>query len=194
MGERQAKVIAKKLKNKPLQVAFHTSLKRSKQTLKIILKDHPECKEIRKDDRIIERNYGLLNGTTHEDFVEKMGKRLYKLEVEGDLITELDTAQRKKVEKFLGKEEFEAIHRGFGIRPPQGESFTDVERRVKSFIKDLTKLMKKRKVNVVISAHGNSIRLFRKIMERASVKETCSWTIPYDKVFIYTIKTNAKGL
>ena len=45
--------------------------------------------------------------------------------------------------------------------------------------------MKKNKVNVMISAHGNSIRLFRKIMEKASKKETTSWFIPYDKVYEY---------
>jgi bisphosphoglycerate-dependent phosphoglycerate mutase len=44
------------------------------------------------------------------------------------------------------------------------------------------------KVNVAISAHGNSIRLFRKIMEKAPVKKTIKWNIPYDKVFEYNIK------
>ena len=47
--------------------------------------------------------------------------------------------------------------------------------------------MKKNKVNVAISAHGNSIRVFRKIMEKASIKEASEWFIPYDKVYEYTI-------
>jgi len=55
------------------------------------------------------------------------------------------------------------------------------------FIKDLIKFMRKNRVGVAISASGNSIRLFRKIMEKASEKETCSWTIPYDSYYEYTI-------
>jgi bisphosphoglycerate-dependent phosphoglycerate mutase len=47
--------------------------------------------------------------------------------------------------------------------------------------------MKRNNINVVISAHGNSIRLFRKIMENASIKQTTSWFIPYDKVFVYDV-------
>ena len=72
--------------------------------------------------------------------------------------------------------------------PPGGESFKMVEKRVQKFIKHLIKMMKKDKVNVAISAHGNSIRLFRKIMERASVEEMTKWSIPYTKVYEYTIK------
>jgi bisphosphoglycerate-dependent phosphoglycerate mutase len=62
-----------------------------------------------------------------------------------------------------------------------------VEKRVGSFVKDLKVFMKKNNVSVAISAHGNSIRLFRKIMEKASIAETVKWFIPYDKVFTYEI-------
>jgi len=159
LGIKQAKILAKKLKNKRFQVAFYTELKRSKQTLKIILKYHPECKTLRIDNRVIERNYGLLNGTTHKEFIKK-----------------------------YGEEAFNKVHRDFYIRPPKGESFADVEKRVFSFIRDLKEFMIKNKVNVAISAHGNSIRLFRKIMEKSSIKSACSWLIPYDKVFYYKMK------
>jgi bisphosphoglycerate-dependent phosphoglycerate mutase len=47
--------------------------------------------------------------------------------------------------------------------------------------------MRRYKVNVVISAHGNSIRLFRKIMENASRKNVVDWFIPYDKVYVYRV-------
>jgi 2,3-bisphosphoglycerate-dependent phosphoglycerate mutase len=159
LGKIQAKRIAKILKNKRFQAAFYTRLKRSKQTLKIILKFHPECTKLIKDDRMIERNYGKLNGTSHDEFINKYGEEEYKL-----------------------------IHRGYNIPPPKGESFAMVEKRVLSFIKYLKAFMKKNKVNVAISAHGNSIRLFRKIMENLSIKKTCSLVIPYDKVFTYKLK------
>lgn len=189
LGINQSKILANKLKNKKFQVAFYTKLVRSKQTLNKVLKHHPECKKRIEDNRLIERNYGKLNGTSHNRFIRNIGKREYNLLREGDAIENLSIKRRKEVEKFLGENEYKTIHRGFNIPPPGGESFADIEKRVKSFITYLLKLMKKEKVNVAISAHGNSIRLFRKIMEKASTTQTISWIIPYDKVYIYSIKT-----
>jgi len=158
LGKKQAEIIARKLKEKKIDVAFQTRLSRSKDTLKIVLKLHPECKKIITDDRMIERSYGILEGKSH-----------------------------KKITEIYGKEQFEIWHRSWNIPSKNGESFADVEKRVKNFIIYLIKFMKKNKVNVAISAHGNSIRLFRKIMEKSSIKETCSWKIPYDKYFEYNV-------
>jgi len=159
LGIKQARTLAKKLKNKKFQAAFYTRLSRSKQTLREVLKYHPECKKLIEDNRMIERSYGRLEGKHHSTIIRKYGLKQYN-----------------------------AWHRGFDIRPPGGESFADVEKRVRSFIKDLKKFIKKNKVNVAISAHGNSIRLFRKIMERAPKSKAVKWEIPYDKYFEYTIE------
>jgi 2,3-bisphosphoglycerate-dependent phosphoglycerate mutase len=186
-GIKDAKAVAKKLKNKRFETAIHTHLSRSKDTLKEVLKFHPECKIILEDDRMIERSYGILEGTSHEKFIERIGKRLYGLKVYGDAIENLSPKERKKVEKFLGEEEYEAIHRGYKVAALNGESFKDVERRVKKFIRWLKKYIRKNNTDVAISAHGNSIRLFRKIMERASKDEAVKWFIPYDKVYVYEL-------
>jgi len=186
-GKAHANKIARELNDKEFQVAIHTHLSRSKDTLKSVLKYHPECVILIQDDRMIERSYGDLQGETHEHFIDRIGEKAYDLRVHGDAIENLEPKQREKVEEFLGTEEYKAIHRGWAVAAPSGESFKDVERRVKSFIKDLKKFMRKNNVNVAISAHGNSIRLFRKIMEKASVEQTVKWFIPYDKVFEYTI-------
>jgi 2,3-bisphosphoglycerate-dependent phosphoglycerate mutase len=187
-GKRDAKIVAQKLKSKKFGVAFHTSLPRSQETLNFVLKFHPECKKILVDDRMIERSYGDLEGTSHKDFMINMGKRAYDLRVEGDAIENLAPPLRKKVEKFLGEEAYKVIHRGYDVAARNGESFADVEKRVEKFIIYLKKFMKKNKVNVAISAHGNSIRLFRKIMEKASRDKAIKWFIPYDKVFEYSVK------
>jgi 2,3-bisphosphoglycerate-dependent phosphoglycerate mutase len=160
LGVKQAKELSKKLKTKKFQLAIHTSLSRSKDTLKYILVNHPECKTLIEDDRMIERSYGDLSGKTHNEIIKK-----------------------------YGSEKFDRWHRGYSTknRPPNGECFKDVEKRVKKFIIDLKRLIKKNKINVAISAHGNSIRLFRKIMERQSIEKTTKWFIPYDKIFIYKI-------
>ncbi|MEK6850249.1 MAG: histidine phosphatase family protein [Nanoarchaeota archaeon] len=159
-GKDDAKIIAIRLKDKKFQIAFCTSLSRSKKTLKEVLKYHEECKRIIEDDRMLERKYGKLQGKTHFQVVKRYGSAKY-----------------------------DAWHRGFDTRPPEGESFADVERRVYLFIKDLINFMKKNKVNVAISAHGNSIRLFRKIMEKQSEKNAVEWFIPYDNYYQYSVLT-----
>lgn len=160
-GIKQAKIIARKLKNKKIGIAIQTNLSRSKDSLKEVLKFHPECKKIITDDRVIERKYGKLEGLHHDTIIKKYGQKI-----------------------------FEQWHRGFNARPPGGESFSDVEKRVREFIRYLKKLIQKEKTNVVISAHGNSIRLFRKIMEKQPKEKVVKWFIPYDKIFVYNV--NAK--
>ena len=139
-------------------------------------------------NRMIERSYGDLEGITHKKFIERMGNRSVNLRLEGDALESLSLANRKKASKFLGEEEYKIIHRGWNNPPPNGESFKMVEKRVKVFSKNLKKFIKKEKVNVAISAHGNSIRLFRKIWEKATIKETKEWVIPYDKVYVYSVE------
>jgi 2,3-bisphosphoglycerate-dependent phosphoglycerate mutase len=157
-GIKSAKIVAKKLKNVKFEIAFRSHLSRSKDTLKEVLKFHPECNKIITDDRMIERCYGSLQGFKHKTIIEKYG-----------------------IEKF------EKWHRSYDISPPKGESIKMVERRVNSFIKDLLQLIKKEKVNVAISAHGNSMRPFRKYFEKFNVKKMISLENPYDKYFRYSV-------
>lgn len=158
-GIKSARMLAKKMRNLRFKVAFVTRLSRSKDTLKEILRYHPECKKIIKDDRMIERSYGSLEGKYHKTIIKKFGKK-----------------------------QFDVWHRSYDIAPPKGESIKMVEKRVYSFIKDLLKFIRKNRVNVVISAHGNSMRPFRRYFEKVSVKEMMKWEIAYDRYFRYCIK------
>lgn len=158
-GIKSAKKIAKKLKNKRIDVAFQTRLSRSKDTLKYVLKYHPECKKIITDNRMIERNYGKLQKKYHKTIIDKYGKKQYDI-----------------------------WHRSYDVPPPDGESIKMVEKRVMPFIKYLIRYIKKNKVNVAISAHGNSMRPFRKYFEKFSVKYMLKINMPYDNYFVYKIK------
>jgi 2,3-bisphosphoglycerate-dependent phosphoglycerate mutase len=157
-GIKQAHLVAEKLKNKKFQIAFQTSLSRSSSSLKIVLKNHPECRRIITDDRMIERSYGAL-------------ERKYQ----------------KTIIKKFGKKNFDLWHRSYGIPPPEGESIELVEERVLSFINDLFAIMKKEKINVVISAHNNSMRPFRRYFEKMTVKQMMEIENPYTKYFDYIV-------
>jgi len=157
-GIEHAKIIALRLKNKKIDVAFQSRLKRSKQTLNEVLKYHKECKKIITDDRIIERNYGVLQGKKHYDFVRENSPELY-----------------------------DKYHRSYDIAPPKGESIKMVEKRVLSFIKDLLKYVKKNNVNVAVSAHGNSMRPFRRYFEKWTIQHMMEMEMPYDACFEYSV-------
>jgi 2,3-bisphosphoglycerate-dependent phosphoglycerate mutase len=158
-GIKQAEVVAKKLRRKTFQIAFRTRLSRSSDSLRIVLKHHPECKKVLVDDRMIERSYGNLERKFHKTIIRKYGKR-----------------------------QFDIWHRSYDVPPPGGESIKMVEKRVLSFIKDLLILMKRERVNVVISAHGNSMRPFIKYFENLTVEQMMELEIPQDKYFDYIVE------
>ena len=157
-GIEHANLIAEKLREKELQIGFRTSLSRSSNSLKIVLRYHPECKRVIVDDRMIERSYGDLERKYHKTVITKYGRR-----------------------------QFDLWHRSYDVPPPGGEPMKMVEKRVLSFVKDLLILMEKEKNNVVISAHSNSMRPFRRYFENLTIKQMMALENPYDKYFDYTI-------
>jgi 2,3-bisphosphoglycerate-dependent phosphoglycerate mutase len=158
-GRKQAGIIASKLKGKKIDVAFRTSLSRSRDTLRAVLKFHPECGKIFTDDRMIERSYGKLQGMSH---------RVY--------------------ERTHSAEALQKIRRGYDYPPPGGESIKMVERRVGAFMRDLLAYMKKHRVNVAISAHGNSMRPFRRHFEKLTIAQMMKLENPWDDYFEYNIR------
>jgi len=188
LGIREAKKIAKKLKNKKIDVAYRTTLSRSIDTLKEVLKYHPKCKEIIVDDRMLERSYGDLQGISHKTFVEDEGTDDYKTLLHWNKIDHLKGCEKDDFICDVGGAELKIVRRSYDIRPPKGESIKDVEKRVKSFIKDLLKRMKKEKINVAISAHGNSMRPFRRYFEKLSIKEMMRLENPWDDYFEYIVE------
>ena len=186
-GIKDCEKIAKKLKNKKFQAAFQTHLSRSKGTLKAVLKYHPECKKIITDDRMIERSYGKLEGKSHKDFIEKVGNDFYRTLLHWHKIDHLSGKDKAKFVDEAGKAEFDLIHRSYSIPPPGGESVKMVEKRVLEFIKYLISYMKKNKVNVAISSHGNSMRPFRRYFEHLTLSKMMELENPWDDYFEYAI-------
>ena len=158
-GKGNARKVAQKLKNKKIDLAFQTRLSRSRETMKEVLKYHPECRKVIVDDRMIERSYGKFQGKKHSTIIKKYGQK-----------------------------QFDTWHRSYTVAPPGGESIQMVEKRVKSFIKDLLRKMKKEKINVAISAHGNSMRPFRRYFEHLTIKQMMRLENPWDDYFEYGVK------
>jgi len=185
-GYANARVVAKKLKNKKIDVAYRSHLSRSKNTLKEVLKFHPECKEVIEDDRMIERCYGKLQKHSHKEFMEDIYNIICK-SIEKEY-GKMRLKTRKKFGEEVAKTIYDIYHRSYDIPPPGGESVKMVEKRVNSFIKYLLKKMKKEKINVAISAHGNSMRPFRKYFEKMTREQMMKLENPWDDYFVYTIE------
>ena len=159
IGTTQARVIARKLKGKKIDVAYTSDLSRCKDTLKEVLGYHGECKKTIVDKRLRERSYGKLEGTSHKEFIKKYG-----------------------IEKF------NIYHRSYDVSPPGGESVKMVEKRVRAFIKDMLKYVRKNKVDVAVSASGNSMRPFRRYFEKVSTEKMMKWEMPWDDYFEYSVR------
>lgn len=144
LGEKQALVLAEKLKDKKIQMLVASDQKRAIRTMELAVSLNPLVRgmEIHSDPRIKERCYGDLQGKSKLEFQL----------TDPDLLLE--------------------YRRSYSIKPPAGESVADVVKRVKSFIDEIVPLMKQYHMNVAVSCHGNSVRGFRQVFENLSDEQT----------------------
>lgn len=155
-GVEQAKKIRDILKDEQIDVVITSPMKRCIETYQIIMERRKNY-EIIYNYHIIERRYGVLEGKSKEE-VKKENPYTYQY----------------------------IFHRGYFEGPPLGESFKDVEDRILLFFDILNDFLKKNYgKNVLICAHGNSIRLMLKILDNLSIDETCKIEISQEKPYIY---------
>ena len=149
-GIKQAEIFAEKLKDKKIDFLISSPQIRAIETMKIAISKNKDTKklEIHLDERIKERSYGELQGTSKLELFLK----------NPELLNE--------------------YRRSYTKRAQNGESLEDVVKRVNLFCKDLVKQMKNGKMNVAVSCHGNSMRGFRKYFEGLSIEQTCDIETP----------------
>jgi len=160
-GIDQALKLAEILKNKDIDFLIASTQSRAIDTMKYAVSLNEKAKnlEINTDERIRERSYGDLQGTSKlELFLE-----------DENLCNE--------------------YRRSYYKRANNGESLEDVVKRVEEFINDLLPLMREKKFNVAVSCHGNSIRGFRKYFENLNPEEVSKIETPLGSDYLaYTIK------
>lgn len=152
LGKKQAEILAEKMKDEKIDLAITSRLARAKETLDIVVK-HNQNVKIEIDDRIIERSYGDLQGTS-------------KLEM-----------------YLENPELLENYRRGYDFPAKNGESLKMVEARVKEFLDELLPRMQQEKINVAVSCHSNSMRALRKWMEGLTVEQMCELEDPLGQDF-----------
>jgi len=99
-----------------------------------------------------------------------------------------------EMEKILGAEEFKKLRRGWDYPIPNGESLKTVyDRTVPFFFEKILPLVLEGK-NVLVVAHGNSLRSLLKYIENISDQDIADTEFPFGAVMIYTLDENGHKL
>jgi 2,3-bisphosphoglycerate-dependent phosphoglycerate mutase len=90
-----------------------------------------------------------------------------------------------EVEKIVGEEEFKKIRRGWDYPIPNGESLKMVyERSVPFYLNKILPTLREGK-NVLVVAHGNSIRSIIKYIENISNDDISNIEMDFGSILIY---------
>ena len=139
-------------------LVFTSALIRAQNTAEIILKEINQSLPTIKDQALNERNYGDLAGLNKDD-----------------------------ARKRWGDEQVHIWRRSYDIPPPGGESLKDTgERVLPFFMKEILPHVCEGK-NVLVAAHGNSLRSLIKFLDDISDEDIVKLEIPTGAPIHYVI-------
>ena len=189
-GIHEAQEAGRLLKSKEMdfQIAFTSVLKRAVHTLEYILKETNESVPVVKAYELNERHYGALQGLNKEAMALKYGEEQVQLwrrsfATRPPMLTEMDERNPKKdpLYKDVPKEKL-----------PLGESLEDTIKRVVPFYEKEIVPRLKNNENVLVVAHGNSLRALVKYLENISDEDIVNLEIPLGIPWIYDIDNEGK--
>jgi 2,3-bisphosphoglycerate-dependent phosphoglycerate mutase len=161
-GEEEAKRAGDRLKGYKFDLAFTSALKRAQRTLDIILKKIGQDKiPVVKDQALNERMYGDLQGMNKDECRTK-----------------------------FGNDQVVIWRRSYDIAPPKGESLKDTAARVLPFYKEKIEPELKAGKNVIIAAHGNSLRALVMYLENLDKDQILQTEIPTGHPKVYEFDEN----
>ncbi len=186
-GILEAKKAGFLLKNKNIKIDFYyTSLQlRANNTLKIIQQELDDKKNFTKAWQLNERHYGALTGLNKIEMSEKIGEdKIYEFRRSWDLRP--DPLEKESPYHPLNIDTYKQIPREL---LPDTESLKDTYERVINFFEEYVKENLK-KNNVLISAHGNSIRALCKNLFNLDNKQISNLEIPTGNPMLIEFREN----
>ena len=156
-GKKEAAEAGVKLKSFSIDCAYTSVLHRAIDTLDLALKSAPKKGlPIIKNEALNERHYGDLQGLNKEE-----------------------TAQK------YGKEQVHLWRRSYDIAPPGGESLQDTAARTLPYFKNFIYRDLQQGKNVLVAAHGNSLRSIVMEIEKLTPEQILKVEIPTGVPIVY---------
>lgn len=174
---------AKELEGIKLDVAFTSDLVRAQETLFLILASQ-SCTGVvlHPTDEEHARWYEHAGLSSDEILVhtsKALNERYYG---------ELQGINKQEAREKWGDEQVHLWRRSYDIPPPGGESLKDVyARTVPFFVERILPLVQQGK-NVIVSAHGNSLRAIMKHIDNISDEQIPNLELPTGKPIVYRIE------
>ncbi|MFI5204607.1 MAG: 2,3-bisphosphoglycerate-dependent phosphoglycerate mutase [Flavobacteriales bacterium] len=105
---------------------------------------------------------------------------------------DLQGANKAETAAKYGEEQVHIWRRSYDIAPPNGESLKDTaERVIPYFEKEIVPLLKSGK-NIVISAHGNSLRALIMYLEKLTPEQILKVEIPTGQPRLYELENDMR--
>ncbi len=186
-GILEAKKAGSLLKNKNIKIDFYyTSLQlRANNTLKIIQQELDDKKNFTRAWELNERHYGALTGLNKIEMSKKIGEdKIYEFRRSLDLRP--DPLKKESPYHPLNIDTYKQIPREL---LPNTESLKDTYERVINFFEGHVKENLKNN-NVLISAHGNSIRALCKNLFNLDNTQISNLEIPTGNPMLIELKEN----
>lgn len=165
-GREEAQKAGKEIAGFRFQLAFTSALSRAQQTLDIILKEIRQNEiPIFKDQALNERHYGDLQGLNKAETAKKYGDKQVHL-----------------------------WRRSYDVQPPNGESLKDTAARVLPYFRSKIMPEIQKGKDVLVVAHGNSLRSVIMSLENLSPEQIVSVEIPTGQPWVYEVDPAGKVL
>lgn len=165
-GIEEAKLAGEKLKGYTFDYAYASALKRAQDTLTIAMQTagHKPLSPIY-NEALNERMYGDLQGLNKADTAAKYGDAQVKI-----------------------------WRRSYDVPPPNGESLKDTAARVIPYFE--SEIIPKLKLgkNIIIAAHGNSLRALIMYLEKMTPEQILEFEIGTGVPRVYELDNNLKVL
>jgi 2,3-bisphosphoglycerate-dependent phosphoglycerate mutase len=165
-GEQEAKAAGQKLAGIKFDRAYTSVLKRAIDTLAIVLEVIGQTGlPIEKDKALNERMYGELQGLNKAETAQKYGEHQVKI-----------------------------WRRSYDIAPPGGESLKDTANRVLPYWEQNIRPHLLAGENILVSAHGNSLRALVMQLDQLSKEAVLELNIPTGAPLLYEFDKDGKVL
>ena len=162
-GFKMAREMGEAIRDLKIDMVFCSTQIRVRETLEEILKI------LNLAGKIPEEKSSVLNERDYGDYTGK---------------------NKWEIEKQVGEKNFQEIRRGWDCAIPNGETLKMVyDRAVPYFLKIILPHLLAGE-NVLIVAHGNSIRALMKYIEQVSDEKTGDIEMPFNTILIYTLDQN----